>query len=79
MTHEFSVGFLIKSDAVANVEKPVVLHWLRHILGMHLMESSTDLRFIQELLGCKSSKTTELYVHVSTKNMQKIVSPFDNL
>jgi integrase/recombinase XerD len=43
------------------------------------LESGTDLRYIQELLGHSSSKTTELYTHVSTKNIQNIVSPFDNL
>jgi integrase/recombinase XerD len=45
----------------------------------HLMESGTDLRFIQELLGHKSSKTTEIYTHVSTKSIQQIKSPFDDL
>jgi len=47
--------------------------------GAHLFVSGTDLRYIQELLGHKSSKTTELYTHVSTNNIQNIISPFDNL
>jgi site-specific recombinase XerC len=41
--------------------------------------SGTDLRYIQELLGHNSSKTTEIYTHVSTKNIQQIKSPFDDL
>jgi integrase/recombinase XerD len=63
----------------AGISKPVTLHWLRHSFATHLMENGTDLRFIQELLGHNSSKTTEIYTHVSTKSIQNIKSPFDNL
>jgi integrase/recombinase XerD len=61
------------------IKKPVTLHWLRHSYATHLLESGTDLRYIQELLGHNSSKTTEIYTHVSTKNIQQIKSPFDDL
>jgi integrase/recombinase XerD len=63
----------------AKIAKPVTLHWLRHSYATHLLESGTDLRFIQELLGHSSSKTTEIYTHVSQKSLQKIKSPFDDL
>ena len=63
----------------ANIVKPVTLHWLRHSYATHLLESGTDLRYIQELLGHSSSKTTEIYTHVSTKSIQQIKSPFDDL
>lgn len=63
----------------AGITKPVTLHWLRHSFATHLLESGTDLRYIQELLGHNSSKTTEIYTHVSTKSIQQIKSPFDDL
>ena len=63
----------------ANITKPVTLHWLRHSYATHLLESGTDLRYIQELLGHNSSKTTEIYTHVCTKSIQQIKSPFDDL
>jgi integrase/recombinase XerD len=63
----------------AGIHKPATLHWLRHSYATHLLEKGTDLRYIQEILGHKSSKTTEIYTHVSNKNIQKINSPFDDL
>ncbi|RKD19580.1 integrase [Pelobium manganitolerans] len=63
----------------AGIAKPVSLHWLRHSYATHLLESGTDLRYIQEILGHKSSKTTEIYTHVSTKSLQNVKSPFDDL
>ena len=63
----------------AGIKKPVTLHWLRHSYATHLLEAGTDLRYIQEILGHASSKTTEIYTHVSTKSIQNIISPFDTL
>ena len=47
------------------------MHCLRHGYATHLLESGTNLRYIQELLVHSNSKTTEIYKHVSTKSIQK--------
>ena len=68
-----------KRLAKAKITKPVTLHWLRHSYATHLLENGTDIRYIQELLGRNSSRTTEIYTYMSTRDIQKIISPFDLL
>jgi integrase/recombinase XerD len=80
MYDERSFQLVLKQNlAKTKINKPVTLHWLRHSYATHMLESGTDLRYIQELLGHSSSRTTEIYTHVSTKNLQNLASPFDTL
>jgi len=72
-------NILRRSVKKAGINKAVTLHWLRHSYATHLLEAGTDLRYIQEILGHKSSKTTEIYTQVSTNMLQKIKSPFDDM
>jgi integrase/recombinase XerD len=70
---------LKRACSKAGLKSEISLHWLRHSYATHLLEAGTDLRYIQELLGHSSSRTTEIYTHVTDKSIQKIRSPFDDL
>ncbi|MBA7502926.1 Tyrosine recombinase XerC [subsurface metagenome] len=61
------------------IQKDVTIHSLRHSFATHLLENGVDLRYIQELLGHGSSKTAEIYTHVSNRDLTKIKSPLDTL
>jgi len=70
---------LIRSKTKAGINKKITLHCLRHSFATHLLERGTNLRYIQELLGHNSSKTTEIYTHITHAGMKNICSPLDQL
>jgi integrase/recombinase XerD len=63
----------------AGIEKDVGVHSLRHSYATHLHENGVDIRYIQELLGHKSTRTTEIYTHVSRRNLVAVRSPIDDI
>lgn len=66
-----------KAAKQAKIQKDVSIHSLRHSFATHLLENGTDIRYIQRLLGHKSTKTTERYTHVSNETLRNIQSPLD--
>ncbi len=75
-----SIAKILKRAAMkAGLDRRVTPHMLRHSFATHLHEQGVDIRYIQTLLGHGSSKTTEIYTHVSRKSLSKIKSPLDHI
>jgi site-specific recombinase XerD len=63
----------------AGIKKPATVHTLRHSFATHLLEAGTDLYHIQHLLGHTTPKTTTIYLHLSRKDLVRVISPIDLL
>jgi len=75
-----SVGQLLKKAVQrAKIRKHVTVHTRRHSFATHLVESGTDIHYIQRLLGHTNIKTTTIYIHIAKEKIASIRSPFDDL
>lgn len=68
-----------KAMRKAGIKKNIGVHGLRHSYATHLLEAGADMRFIQELLGHNSIKTTQIYTKVTPQSLSKVTSPLDSL
>lgn len=68
-----------KAIRLSGLEKRATVHTLRHSFATHLLESGTDIRYIQQLLGHSSIKTTAIYTHLTSVAVKKITSPLDQM
>lgn len=70
---------LKKGCLLAGIKRNVNLDRLRHSYAIPLLEAGTDLRYIQALIGHRSSRATKIYTHIIQKSLQHIISPLDKI
>ncbi|WP_236976742.1 tyrosine-type recombinase/integrase [Membranihabitans maritimus] len=78
-SHSSARKVLKRACKAAGINLKVTLHTLRHSYATHLLESGVGLRYIQEILGHNSPKTTMIYTHVSGQQLSEVKSPIDDM
>ena len=80
LLHKRTINKIYENACVkSKVKKISGIHTLRHSFATHMLELGVDLRKIQVLLGHSSIKTTQIYTHISTKEISKTKSPISEL
>lgn len=78
--HKTGLGkALRKAKQQAGINKRVTSHTLRHSFATHLLQSGTNIRVVQKLMGHSDVKTTEIYTHVLEQNINAVTSPLESL
>jgi site-specific recombinase XerD len=79
LSHNAASNAFKKAKSEGEILKSVTFHSLRHSFATHMLEKGVSTRYIQELLGHFSIKTTEIYLHVARTKLINLPSPLDDL